>query len=77
MYDNNNLHGFGRVIFPFGGAYYIGQYENGLRHGKGKYVYESGAYYIGQFENGLRHKKGKYVFASGKIKEGQWKNDAF
>ena len=46
---NYDLNRFGRVFID--GDYYIGEFRNNKRHGKGKHVYESGMIKDGIWEN--------------------------
>ena len=43
---------------------YIGQWENGKKHGQGTFTYADGATFVGRFENDQR-KEGIYVDAAG------------
>ena len=43
------------------GDKYEGQFINGKRQGKGKYIYKNGDIYEGDFNQGLKEGKGKYI----------------
>ena len=56
-------------------AWYIGQFKDGLYHGKGKLYNEKGILvYEGDFINGKPEGKGKYIEDDGEYYIGQWKN---
>ena len=52
QYLNNELNGFGRAFYYYGGGYYIGEFKNDQRHGKGKRVDKSGNIEDGIWKNG-------------------------
>ena len=55
------------------GDYYIGQFLNNLRHGKGKLFYENGNIkYEGDFVNDKYEGIGKYIFENGDYYIGQF-----
>ncbi len=47
---------------------YDGDFVNGKKEGKGKYVWEDGEYYIGQWLNNQKHGKGIEYLKDGNIK---------
>ena len=48
------------------GEYYIGEFKNGLKHGKGKEYRKSGVLiYEGDFVNGKREGTGKLIYTNG------------
>jgi len=51
---------------------YDGQMLNGIRQGKGKYVWANGDVYDGQWHDGKMQGKGKKVYANGDVYDGQW-----
>ena len=53
------------------GRYYIGDYKDGVKHGKGEFHYPDGAYYIGDFKDGVRHGNGEYYYLDGRMYKGQ------
>ena len=58
------------------GEYYIGQFKNGLRHGKGTMYYSNGnIMYEGDWVNDKREGNGKYIDENSNYYIGQWKND--
>jgi len=58
------------------GDYYIGEWLNGLRHGKGKLYYENGNIkYEGNFIKDKFEGKGQYNFENGEYYIGEWLND--
>ena len=71
----NNSETKGKNIF-YNGSYYIGQYKNGKRNGKGKIYYPNGNIkYDGDFVDDKREGNGKIIFESGSYYIGQFKND--
>ena len=55
--------------------YYIGQWKNGLRHGKGTEYYSNGKIkYEGDYINDKREGNGKYIWEDGEYYIGQFKN---
>lgn len=42
------------------GAKYEGEYQNDVKHGRGKYTYPNGDVYNGEWNEGKRHGKGLY-----------------
>lgn len=58
------------------GNQYIGQKRNGLKHGKGKYIFKDRSYYEGSWKNNMMHGKGILYLANGKVEyEGEWAED--
>ena len=58
------------------GDYFIGQWLNGLRHGKGTLYYKNGNIkYEGEFIKDKYEGSGKYFFENGECYIGQWLND--
>lgn len=51
---------------------YVGDYQFGKYHGKGKYCYGDGKVYEGDWVNGLRQGNGIAVEANGDVYEGEW-----
>ena len=49
----------------------MGNFMNGIKEGKGKYVFENGNIYDGNFNNGLPNGYGKFC------QKGKWKNVLF
>lgn len=65
-------HGEGRATLP-GGHTYQGQYDCGLRHGRGEYqMARSGARYCGEWQRGHRHGLGVCVFEDGSHYQGEF-----
>ncbi|XP_004945158.1 radial spoke head 10 homolog B isoform X2 [Gallus gallus] len=54
---------------------YMGDFVNGERHGRGKFIYASGAVYDGEWAHNKKHGKGKFVFKNGSIYEGEFRGD--
>ena len=73
---NNIPEGFGKYTWQ-NGKYYIGQWKNGKKEGKGaKYAQASNGKdritYEGDFHNDLYDGKGKYTFSNGEYYIGEW-----
>ena len=69
MYDgdwiNNKYEGNGKKIYE-NGVYYIGQFKNGVKYGKGKEYYSHGNIkYEGDFINDKFEGNGKYIYENG------------
>jgi hypothetical protein len=60
---------------------YVGEYQNGKRHGKGIYTYANGDRYIGEFKEDEKFGEGIHTWAKGANKGhtyiGEFKNDEF
>jgi hypothetical protein len=60
---------------------YVGEYQNGKRHGKGIYTYANGNRYIGEFKEDEKFGEGIHTWAKGANKGhtyiGEFKNDEF
>ena len=57
------------------GQYYIGEWKNGLRNGKGVQYYKNGDIeYEGDFVNDKYEGNGKYIWEDGSYYIGEWKN---
>ena len=63
-------------IYP-DGAYYIGDFKDGLKHGDGEFHWNNGDVYNGQWENGDLNGHGTMTYADGTKKTGKWKDDVF
>ena len=70
---NLKFEGNGKEFFE-DGEYYIGQYKNGLRHGKGIEYYSNGNIkYKGNFVNDEKNGIGHYISEIGEYYIGQFK----
>jgi len=54
------------------GDTYEGEWRDGNRDGKGRYVSVSGWYYEGGWKENKKHGQGKYVRKDGNVYEGEW-----
>jgi len=54
---------------------YVGEFQNGLRHGNGFFYFANGSRYHGQFKENLKHGHGVYSFPDGRVYEGPFKED--
>jgi hypothetical protein len=78
--QNSRPHGEGnlRVLWDDGNeAFYVGQFKDGLYHGRGQMTYAGGAVYEGDWVNHEKHGEGTYNFANEDIYVGQFKDDNF
>ena len=66
-------HGFGTYRWNDGDVY-TGEYVNGTRHGKGKFVFASGNYYDGEWADGKYQGHGIYHWNDGDEFDGEWQN---
>ena len=58
------------------GGIYMGQFDvQGLKSGRGIYVWDDGSKYIGYYDKGKATGKGRLIHVDGDIYEGQWKDD--
>ena len=74
---NDQYEGKGIMFFP-DGSYYIGDFENGLKNGKGIYYYENGKIqYEGDWFENKREGEGKLYLLEGSYYIGQFKDDLF
>lgn len=51
---------------------YEGEFNRGMKHGSGKYVWANGASYIGQYKDDRKHGTGKFDFGDGDLFEGNF-----
>jgi len=73
-WKNKSAHGYGVMKWQNGDRY-EGDWAEGLRHGKGKYISKStGGKYDGEYSTDLKDGKGKYVFSNGDWYDGDWKD---
>ena len=76
---NHIPHGHGKMTFkkkPEDGDipnYYEGEYENGVKKGKGKRQNLDGSKYDGDYKDDKPHGLGIYTWADGDIYDGGWK----
>jgi len=83
--SNRQPHGYGKFTYPITEKHevrnpvYVGQFQNGLEHGKGIYDYGSldPDYYEGAFKKGKFHGEGIRVYENGKCQYGLFKNNRF
>lgn len=57
------------------GGQYMGEFEEGKRHGTGTLYYHSGDRYQGEFHQGMKHGLGTYYYSSGDRYRGHFWND--
>jgi len=63
-FQQGKFHGYGKVEVPVSNterASYLGNWEMGVREGRGTHWNGKGNLYIGQWHNDLRHGRGTYV----------------
>ena len=56
---------------------YIGDFKNGMQHGKGIIHYYNGDKFEGEFRDGKKNGKGAFTYSSGETSSGKWQNDLF
>jgi len=72
-WKNKAAHGYGSMKWQNGDRY-EGDWVDGVRQGKGKYVSKSsGGVYDGEYRNDKKDGSGKYVWSNGDWYEGEWK----
>ena len=73
---NGAPHGHGVTTYPSGrhliGGRYIGEWENGKKHGYGTRDYLNGMCYTGEWQNDLRHGRGMCTYSDGATYCGHW-----
>ena len=77
---SQNLHLILQLLFPniyASGSYYIGDFKDGVSHGKGEYHWNHGKVYKGQWENGKINGHGTMTYSYGIKKTGKWRDDEF
>lgn len=68
--------GNGKMEFPNLDCY-TGNFEEGLRHGQGVYVWSTGAQYNGAWEKDAMSGSGTYTFADGSVAQGEFAENQF
>ena len=72
---NSLREGFGKCLYE-DGRYYIGEWRNGLRNGKGIIYYNNNTIeYEGDFLNDQFSGSGKYIYKDGSYYNGEWDNN--
>ncbi|XP_078354008.1 radial spoke head 1 homolog isoform X2 [Oculina patagonica] len=70
--EKDERHGYGETLLPNGDEYQ-GEYQNGKRHGMGKYTFVKGrARYEGEYVEDLRSGQGIFWYPDGSVYEGAW-----
>ena len=74
--ERGERHGNGKAVLPNGDVY-EGQYKNGMRHGKGQYIFndQNGAKYVGDYKDNRKNGFGTFFYPDGSRYEGFWKDD--
>ena len=74
--DNSNYNGYGKMIVENGGYYYIGEFRNGLRHGKGiVYFNNPELLFFGDFEGDKFEGTGALQYQEFEYYIGEWKDN--
>lgn len=74
-WKNGSPHGLGTENYPNGKGQFKGQYENGIKSGSGKVVFEDGSVYEGSFVNDNIEGYGVLTWPDDKIYHGLWKDN--
>ncbi len=77
------MHGIGTYTWPLTGDRYIGEFREGLRHGKGEYIFGNhelvsgsiGCKYSGDWKDNIRHGRGIFTWKDGSIYDGDWEGN--
>ena len=56
------------------GSYYVGEFEDNQRHGRGECHWADGRIYKGHWKYDKRHGRGTLTFKDGNEKSGTWRN---
>ena len=64
---NSKLQGKGELFWKGSGDSYVGEFDNDIMHGSGKYTYNNKDKYVGLFQNGKKHGQGVYTYGIAKI----------
>lgn len=73
-YLDDNINNGAPILGPYlyqDGETFLGQFFNGLKHGKGRMVWPDGTVYEGQWINDKRHGKGRVIYSQGDYYEGK------
>mmetsp|Transcript_71714 Transcript_71714/g.226586 ORF Transcript_71714/g.226586 Transcript_71714/m.226586 type:complete len:678 (-) Transcript_71714:106-2139(-) len=68
-------HGHGKLSFADSGAFYEGEWVNGVRQGKGILEYSPGVFYDGEWQDDMMQGHGTFTYANGNTYKGEWKGD--
>lgn len=64
-----------RVTHWTEGARYVGEFRNGIRHGRGAFDSEDGSHYDGEWADDARHGRGVFISAAGDAYDGDFARD--
>jgi len=56
-------------------AVYYGQWKDGLKHGKGKQIWNDGSAYEGYWARGMANGQGRLIHVDGDVYQGEWCDD--
>lgn len=57
-------------------CYYVGDWKDGIKNGKGRMLYHNGDRFYGEYVNDMKHcERGIYLYSNGDMFVGQFKND--
>ena len=59
------MEGQGIYVWAHNGQIYEGYYKNGMRNGRGRYIYQNGNMYEGEWKDDRMHGRGKYITGDG------------
>ncbi|EER13162.1 MORN repeat-containing protein, putative [Perkinsus marinus ATCC 50983] len=66
VHTSREFTGCGRAVYA-NGEVYDGDFDEGVRHGKGTYWYRNGDVYTGQFQENEKHGMGRLVYTGRKV----------
>ncbi|EEQ98329.1 conserved hypothetical protein [Perkinsus marinus ATCC 50983] len=69
VHTSREFTGCGRAVYA-NGEVYDGDFDEGVRHGKGTYWYRNGDVYTGQFQENEKHGMGRLVYTGGTSAQG-------
>ncbi|VDP69673.1 unnamed protein product [Echinostoma caproni] len=71
--NQTERHGFGVYTYGHGYFQYVGEWQHGIKHGKGKLIMSDGSYFEGTFDQNEITGRGKHYYAwSGNTYEGEF-----
>jgi len=56
------------------GSRYVGEWEDGKKHGQGTYTYSDGPKYVGEYKDDKKHGQGTFIWSNGDKYVGEYKD---